>query len=160
MQKLSDCIQLYTVYKKHTLFTLYYVLAASWHMGSQFLNWRWNPCSLQWKCGVLTTELLGKSLRHILSSNIRIHQRCKYGKKQEEAGVAILITEQILKQRMNTCTPVSGYTNNRIDFTRVHPWWIHVDVWQNQYNAVISLQLNKFIVKKTMLLEIKRDTLW
>ena len=20
--------------------------------------------------------------------------------------------------------------------TRVHPWWIHVDVWQNQYNVV------------------------
>jgi len=25
--------------------------------------------------------------------------------------------------------------------TRVHLWWIHVDVWQNQYNIVISLQL-------------------
>ena len=23
--------------------------------------------------------------------------------------------------------------------TRVHPWQIHVDVWQNQYNIVISL---------------------
>ena len=20
--------------------------------------------------------------------------------------------------------------------TRVHPWWIHADVWQNQYNIV------------------------
>ena len=20
--------------------------------------------------------------------------------------------------------------------TRAHPWWIHVDVWQNQYNIV------------------------
>ena len=20
--------------------------------------------------------------------------------------------------------------------TRVHPWWIHVDVWQNQYNML------------------------
>ena len=20
--------------------------------------------------------------------------------------------------------------------TRVHPWWIHIDVWQNQYNIV------------------------
>ena len=20
--------------------------------------------------------------------------------------------------------------------TRVHPWWMHVDVWQNQYNIV------------------------
>ena len=25
--------------------------------------------------------------------------------------------------------------------TRVHQWWIHVDVWQNQFNIVISLQL-------------------
>ena len=25
--------------------------------------------------------------------------------------------------------------------TRVYPRWIHVDVWQNQYNIVISLQL-------------------
>ena len=33
--------------------------------------------------------------------------------------------------------------------TRVHSWWIHVDVWQNQYNIVISLQLNKFIFKKS-----------
>ena len=29
--------------------------------------------------------------------------------------------------------------------THVHPWWIHVNVWQNQYNIpkVISLQLKK-----------------
>ena len=20
--------------------------------------------------------------------------------------------------------------------THVHPWWIHVDIWQNQYNIV------------------------
>ena len=26
--------------------------------------------------------------------------------------------------------------------TRVHPWWIHVDVWQNQYNIVKSLASN------------------
>ena len=25
--------------------------------------------------------------------------------------------------------------------TRVYLWWIHVDIWQNQYNIVISLQL-------------------
>ena len=25
--------------------------------------------------------------------------------------------------------------------THVHPWRIHVNVWQNQYNIVISLQL-------------------
>ena len=29
--------------------------------------------------------------------------------------------------------------------TRVHPWWIHVDVWQNQYNIV---KLNKIKFKK------------
>ena len=27
--------------------------------------------------------------------------------------------------------------------TRVHPWQIHVNVWQNQYNIVISLQKKK-----------------
>jgi len=31
--------------------------------------------------------------------------------------------------------------------TRIHLWQIHVDVWQNQYNIVISLQL-KFKKKK------------
>ena len=25
--------------------------------------------------------------------------------------------------------------------TRIYPWQIHVDIWQNQYNIVISLQL-------------------
>ena len=25
--------------------------------------------------------------------------------------------------------------------TRVHPWWIHVDVWQNQYNIVKVISL-------------------
>ena len=27
--------------------------------------------------------------------------------------------------------------------THVHPWQIHADVWQNQYNIVISLQLKQ-----------------
>ena len=31
--------------------------------------------------------------------------------------------------------------------TCVHPWWIHVDVWQNQYNIVISLQLKLINLK-------------
>ena len=26
--------------------------------------------------------------------------------------------------------------------TRVHPWWIYVDVWQNQYNIVKYLTSN------------------
>ena len=25
--------------------------------------------------------------------------------------------------------------------TQVHPWWIHVDVWQNQYNIVKAKKL-------------------
>ena len=29
--------------------------------------------------------------------------------------------------------------------TRVHPWWIHVDVWQNQYN-IVKLK-KKFFLK-------------
>ena len=32
--------------------------------------------------------------------------------------------------------------------TCVHPWRIHLDVWQKQYNIVITLQLNKFKLKK------------
>ena len=37
--------------------------------------------------------------------------------------------------------------------TCVHPWWIYVDVWQNQYNIVISLQLN-LNLKKVVCLQI------
>ena len=32
--------------------------------------------------------------------------------------------------------------------THVRPWWIHVTVWQNQYNILISHQLNKVVLKK------------
>ena len=32
-----------------------------WHAGSYFPNQGWNPCFLQWKHGVLTTGLPGKS---------------------------------------------------------------------------------------------------
>ena len=34
--------------------------------------------------------------------------------------------------------------------TRVHPWRIHIDVWQNQYNIVNNyppIKINKFILK-------------
>ena len=27
--------------------------------------------------------------------------------------------------------------------TRVRPWWIHVDVWQNQYNIFKILKIKK-----------------
>ena len=30
--------------------------------------------------------------------------------------------------------------------TRVYPWWIHVDIWQNQYN-IVNLK-NKIKIKK------------
>ena len=33
--------------------------------------------------------------------------------------------------------------------TRVHPWWIHVDVWQNQYNIVKwKKKLKSFTLKR------------
>ena len=35
--------------------------------------------------------------------------------------------------------------------TRVHPWRIHVDIWQNQYNIIKKLppiKINKCILKK------------
>ena len=31
--------------------------------------------------------------------------------------------------------------------TRVHPWWMHVDVSQNQYN-IVKYKINKLIKKK------------
>ena len=41
----------------------------------------------------------------------------------------------------------------RIMGTHVHPWLIHVDVWQKtpQYCKVISLQLKLIIIKKKQL---------
>ena len=36
------------------------------HAGSSFPNQGWNPCPLQWKCGILTTGPPGKSLNHPL----------------------------------------------------------------------------------------------
>ena len=41
--------------------------------------------------------------------------------------------------------------------TRVYPWWIHVDVWQNQYNIVKLKRIiknNKFILKNNKNLKI------
>ena len=40
---------------------LYFILATH-HVGSYFPDQGWNPCPLQWKGGVLTTSLPGKSL--------------------------------------------------------------------------------------------------
>ena len=39
--------------------------------------------------------------------------------------------------------------------TRVHPWWIHVDVWQNQYN-IVKLKKNvvNFVKKELFKSEI------
>ena len=31
--------------------------------------------------------------------------------------------------------------------TRIHPWWLHVDVWQNQYN-IVKYKNNKKKKKK------------
>ena len=32
---------------------------------------------------------------------------------------------------------------------RVHPWWIHVDIWQNQYN-IVSKKIKKKQITKLM----------
>ena len=32
--------------------------------------------------------------------------------------------------------------------THVHPWQIHVDVWQNQYNIIKQNNNNNFLKKK------------
>ena len=37
--------------------------------------------------------------------------------------------------------------------TRVHPWWMHVDVWQNQYN-VVKKQTNKKTTKHSCCLSL------
>ena len=42
---------------------------AAWHVGSQFSHQGLNPHPLQWKCGVLTTGLPGKSWSHLLNSS-------------------------------------------------------------------------------------------
>ena len=35
--------------------------------------------------------------------------------------------------------------------THVHPWWIHVDVWKNQYNIVNnSVQLSRSVVSDSL----------
>ena len=31
---------------------------------------------------------------------------------------------------------------------RVHPWWIHVDVWQKQYN-IVKLKKKKTTIKQS-----------
>ena len=35
--------------------------------------------------------------------------------------------------------------------THVHPWWIHVDVWQNQYSIVKQIKVKKERKKKAIL---------
>ena len=35
--------------------------------------------------------------------------------------------------------------------TLVHPWWIHVDVWQNQYSIVKQIKVKKERKKKAIL---------
>ena len=31
--------------------------------------------------------------------------------------------------------------------TCVHPWWMHVDVWQNQYNIIKQIIIITIIIK-------------
>ena len=55
--------------------------------------------------------------------------------------------------------------------THVHPWWIHIDVWQNQYNIVKLKKKGKTCSMKDMFKRIKmlsskctkivaKDTVW
>ena len=48
------------------------------HAGSSFLNQRTNLCPLQWKCGVLTTGLSGKSLTLSILKLIFIYEQIIY----------------------------------------------------------------------------------
>lgn len=49
------------------LFIYRFICYAAWHAGSQFPDWEWNPHLLCWKCGVITTRVLGKqSLQRFL----------------------------------------------------------------------------------------------
>ena len=51
-----------------------------------------------------------------------------------------------LMEVVKNCTKIFNIKNHGIQGgrweegsgwgTSVHPWWIHVDVWQNQYNIV------------------------
>ena len=43
---------------------------------------------------------------------------------------------------------------NQCDVSHVHPWWIHVNVWQNQYNII---KLKKKNVKKSKLFSIDTE---
>jgi len=42
-----------------------------------------------------------------------------------------------LKQQNKQTKPTELFKKENSGWeTHVHPWWIHVDVWQNQYNIV------------------------
>ena len=43
--------------------------------------------------------------------------------------------------------------------TRVHPWWIHVDVWQNQYN-IVKWKKNFKVSRKQPILGKKGVSVW
>ena len=40
----------------------------------------------------------------------------------------------------------------------VHPWWIHVDGWQNQY-SIVKKKTNKQI-NKNSIIEVKNNSVW
>ena len=47
------------------IFFFFFWLNLEWHAGSYFPDQVSNPCPLQWKCRVLTTGPLGKSLSYV-----------------------------------------------------------------------------------------------
>ena len=66
----------FLVFKKDiswlSLFIFVYFLA-TWHVGSYFPNQGSNLCSLQGKCGVITTGPLGKSPIHFFISSLLLY---------------------------------------------------------------------------------------
>ena len=55
-----------------------------------------------------------------------------YSRESQFDGLKKLIKEDLMGWE------VGGSSGSR---THAHPWQIHVNVWQNHYNTLISLQL-------------------
>ena len=57
--------------------------------------------------------------------------------------VALVIIAKTQKQPK--CPPTDEWINKmwKILGTHVHPWWIHVNVWQNQYSTVKQNKVKK-----------------